>query len=132
MKTKMRYETVNYEAGTLKDTAGLGAQTGCALGVLGGAVAIVVGGYELGSAINDAIGVSNTIGRGALDLITIGAVAKYVGVYVIGAGMISGGAAGGLIGTIAHPIIKGSKGLGSLVSKGYKQLRGKQENILSE
>jgi len=61
---------------------------------------------------------TNTIGRGALDLVVMGLVVGPVNLIGIYGGMVTGGA----IGAVAHPIIKGTKDLGEIVLKGYKKL----------
>lgn len=78
---------------------GTGACLGSAVGIAAGLVGAVWGGYELGTAINDAINVQSTVGRGALDLIVmsvLAAPAMGIGSYV---GLIAGGLAGSLVST---------------------------------
>ncbi|MEI7719023.1 MAG: hypothetical protein WCI72_04090 [archaeon] len=48
---------------------------GSAVGCVGATVATVWGGYEIGSTLNDALHITNFIGRGALDLFMMGLVA---------------------------------------------------------
>ena len=71
-----------------------GVVLGVAAGLVGATVATVWGGYELGSAINDALNVTSMVGRGALDLVTMGVVAGPLYAVGFGGGALVGGAAG--------------------------------------
>ena len=110
----------NIGSSSLDDTAASGAIIGTIAGTVGATVATFWGGYEIGSAINDALHLTNIIGRGALDLVVMGTIAGPA--YLIG--VYGGAAAGGLIGIVAHPVIERTKDLGELVSKGYKKITG--------
>jgi hypothetical protein len=80
----------------MDERTGNGACLGSLLGMAAGLTGAVWGGYELGSAINDAIGVQSTVGRGALDFLvmsTLAAPAIGLGSYV---GLMVGGIAGAL------------------------------------
>ena len=99
-----------------------GADIGAAIGFVGAAVATIWGGYELGSAINDALHITSPVGRGALDLVVMCVVAR----PAFGLGFYGGMVTGKAIGAISHPIIEKTKDIGELVLKGYKKIRGKE------
>lgn len=100
----------------------VGAEIGEAIGFLGAAAVTIWGGYELGSAINDALHITGTVGRGALDLLVMSIIAR----PAFGWGIYGGRIIGGEIGAISHPIIEKAKDIGELVSRNYKKIRGKE------
>src|SRR3989344_2284695 len=77
----------DYSSMTRYDYGILGAMAGTGIGVL----ATIVGGYELGSVINDYLNIANNAARIALDLAVMGVVYKpatRVGTFVgVGVGM---------------------------------------------
>ena len=109
---------------SMGDKASVGAVIGVIAGGVGATVATFWGGYELGSAINDALHLTNTIGRGALDLVVMGLVAGPA--YSIG--LYGGMVAGGAIGAVAHPVIEKTKDIGELVSRVYKKITDKKSD----
>jgi hypothetical protein len=60
-------------------------------GLIAGATGTIWGGYELGSAINDLIGVTSTVGRGALDLLVMGSLAVPSFSIGVGGGLAAAG-----------------------------------------
>lgn len=90
---------------SIGDKVGIGVLLGLGAGVVGATVGTIWGGYEIGSAINNALEIESTVGRGALDLLVMGIIAGPV--YAVG--IYGGMAAGAAIGAIAHPIIEGTK-----------------------
>ncbi len=106
------------------EKASKGAGIGAVVGGLGATAVTILGGYEIGSAVNDYLELTNTVVRGVLDLFIMSIIAGPA--YTVG---IAGGTAtGGAIGAIAHPVIKGTKNLGELVSKGYKKITEKKND----
>lgn len=78
------------------ERAGAGFIAGAVVGGLAATAGTIWGGYEIGTAINDALNVSATVGRGVIDLLVMGAVASPV--YV--AGIWGGGAIGAGLGAL--------------------------------
>jgi len=109
---------------SLGEKAGVGAVVGVVAGGIGATVATFWGGYELGSVINDALHLTNTVGRGALDLVVMSVVAG----PAYSAGIYCGMIAGGAIGAASHPVIERVKDLGALISRGYKRIAGKEND----
>ncbi len=70
---------------------------GVALGLVGASVATFWGGYEVGSVINDYIGITSTVGRGAVDIVTMGIIAAPAYRMGIFGGAAVGGVVGGLV-----------------------------------
>jgi hypothetical protein len=69
-----------------------GAGIGLLAGGVIGTIATIKGGYEIGSAVNDALEISNIWGRATLDLTVMTLAAP----FAIGAGLIGGYISGGL------------------------------------
>jgi hypothetical protein len=67
------------------------------VGAFAGSTASVIGGYELGTAINNYFEISSTLGRGALDISLVGLLA----VPSVSVGLIGGSVGGGLL-SILH------------------------------
>lgn len=98
---------------SLEDKAAAGAILGFAAGGIGATVGTIWGGYEIGSAINDAINLSNGFARGLVDVMMMGIVAGPC--YSIG--LIGGPVVGASVGGIFH-------GIGSAISGGYHKVTG--------
>jgi hypothetical protein len=97
----------------MRDDVGCGMFLGAGIGVLAGLVGTAWGGYEIGSAINDALNITGTVGRGALDLVVMGVVAG----PAVGLGFYGGLALGGLSGVISNPIIEKAHNLKEYLSR---------------
>ena len=89
-----------------------GGITGAVLGGVAGAGVAVLGGYEIGTALNNYLELQGTFGRGLVDLVVIGVAAG----PTISVGYVCGGAIG--------------MGVGSLFNKTYISKR-EEENLLS-
>jgi hypothetical protein len=94
---------------------------GCSIGMIGGgvagAVATVWGGYEIGEAINNAIGLDGYVGRQVVDLITIATVATPVIIAGVGVGFGLGVAGGFLYHHTIENTKKAGKSLIKLIHK---------------
>ena len=85
----------------VNDKIEYGSALGKFSGLVAGVVATALGGYELGTAINNFMDVEGTFGRGAIDSLTMAVVA---GPAIVGSG-VAGNVVGGLLGAVSHPII---------------------------
>ena len=100
-----------------KILAGLTIGIGC--GIVVTPIATIWGGYELGSTINDYLKITNNLGRGTLDIIMMGLIAKPAFKTCFCSGAIIGSA----IGAISHPIIEGVRDISDCLSYSCQKKR---------
>lgn len=91
------------------------AMWGYCFGPTVGAIAGAVGGYEIGTAINNHIGLTNHLGRAVVDIFPMYMALFPGAIFGKYAGTIAGAAAG----TVSHPINRGLK----LISDAFDRLR---------
>ena len=75
---------------------------GGTIGVVGSTIATIWGGYELGSLINDTLNLSNSFGRGTMDLVTMAVISR----PIYSTGWAAGIIAGKITGALYHPVIE--------------------------
>lgn len=91
------------------DSGAWGGLVGAIVGVGG----TIWGGYELGSLINDRLGVSNTFARGTLDAGIMGII--YLVIPIHRCASYSGMVIGSRLGTATHYVIEGARNLSDLI-----------------
>jgi hypothetical protein len=96
-----------------------GAVIGTVTGVVGATLATFWGGYEIGTAINDAIHLQATVGRMAVDLVSMGVIAGPCYSVGIWGGMAAGGAVGGVAGAIKSGVRRAYHGIADKINGNY-------------
>lgn len=81
----------------------MGGLIGFCAGPTIGMVAAGIGGYELGTAINNSLGLTNHLGRATLDTILM-YMSLYPGAVI---GRYAGALTGAISGAVSHPVTKG-------------------------
>jgi hypothetical protein len=99
-----------------EEKAAAGVLLGAVGGIATGAAVTIIGGYEIGSAINNWIGLTGSVGRGIVDLVIMGVIAG----PAVGFGFYGGMAVGGITGAVINPIVDGTRGI-------YRKIAGKDK-----